>query len=417
MIADSACDIALCRALTHQVAWEADAGMPRKLLHAKASMVKLTASEAAGRVIDRAVQIFGGRGYMREQPVERLYRDIRVDRIWEGTSEIQRMVIANDVHKRGLHQLLDFGGPADPVAVAAREIRPASLAVDAADTEVPWGLWRAAARLGLTAFMLPEAYGGAGMTDTLTACIVQEELSHGCAGIGNLITSGGFYAEPVLALGDEAQRERWLRPLTGEDPPLTALAITEPESGSDGPPIRKMGQRAIPNCELFLDDVFVAEDRRLGEEGQGFSGLMATFDRSRVTLAASATGLARAALEFAVDYAKQRTQFGRPIAEHQAVAFRLADMALRVDASRLLTWRAAERLDRGERATTEAAMAKLHASETAMWCTWAAVQTLGGWGYSREYPVEKWMRDAKLEEIEEGTSDIQRLVISRGLLR
>jgi butyryl-CoA dehydrogenase len=131
MIADSACDIALCRALTHQVAWEADAGMPRKLLHAKASMVKLTASEAAGRVIDRAVQIFGGRGYMREQPVERLYRDIRVDRIWEGTSEIQRMVIANDVHKRGLHQLLDFGGPADPVAAAGGDEAAASVGAHA----------------------------------------------------------------------------------------------------------------------------------------------------------------------------------------------------------------------------------------------------------------------------------------------
>jgi acyl-CoA dehydrogenase len=109
MIADSVCDIALCRGLTHQVAWEADAGMPRKLLHAKAAMVKLTASEAAGRVIDRAVQIFGGRGYMREQPVERLYRDIRVDRIWEGTSEIQRMIVANEVSKRGLDQLLQYG--------------------------------------------------------------------------------------------------------------------------------------------------------------------------------------------------------------------------------------------------------------------------------------------------------------------
>jgi alkylation response protein AidB-like acyl-CoA dehydrogenase len=147
-----------------------------------------------------------------------------------------------------------------------------------------------------------------------------------------------------------------------------------------------MGQRAIPNTELFLDDVFVSFDRRLGEEGQGFAGLMHTFDRSRVMLAASATGLARAALEYAVDYAKQRIQFGKPIAEHQSVAFRLADMALRVDASRLLTWRAASLLDAGARATTEAAMAKLHASETAMWCTWAAVQTLGGWGYSREYP-------------------------------
>ena len=362
---------------------------------------------------------------------------------------------------------------------AAREIRPISLAVDEADTEVPYGVWAKASRVGLTSFMLPEEYGGAGMTDCVTSCIVQEELSHGCSGIGNLITSNGFFAEPILALGDDAQKRRWLSPLAGEDPPMTALAITEPQSGSDaasirtharrvdggyvltgqkawisnggvsrfyvvfatvqpgtghrgitaflvqddddglrcGPPMRKMGQRAIPNAELFLDDVFVAPDRRIGDEGQGFSGLMHTFDRSRVTLAASATGLARAALEYAVAYAKQREQFGKPIGQHQAVGFRLADMALRVDASRLLTWRAAQLLDRGERATTEAAMAKLHASETAMWCTWAAVQTLGGWGYSREHPVEKWMRDAKLEEIEEGTSDIQRLVISRALLR
>ncbi len=362
---------------------------------------------------------------------------------------------------------------------AAEEIRPVSRAVDEADTEVPWEVWRKAAKLGLTSFMIPEQYGGEGMTDCLTGCVVQEELSHGCAGIGNLITSNGFFAEPVLALGDEAQRERWLRPLTGDDPPLGAVAITEPQSGSDaasirttarrvqrgytlsgqkawisnggvarfyivfatvapgsgyrgitafvvedgdagfscGEPIRKMGQRAIPNTELFLDDVFVPEDRRLGEEGEGFRGLMKTFDRSRVTLAASATGLARAAFEFSAAYAKERVQFGKPIAEHQAVGFRLADMALRIDASRLLTWRAAKMLDRGENATTEAAMAKLHASETAMWCAWAAVQTLGGWGYSREYPVEKWMRDAKLEEIEEGTSDIQRLIIARGILR
>ena len=362
---------------------------------------------------------------------------------------------------------------------AAREIRPVSLAVDEADTQLPREVWDKAAALGLTSFMIPEELGGGGMTDCLTGCIVQEELSFGCAGIGNLLTSNGFFAEPVLVLGDEEQQRRWIAPLTGERPPFTALAITEPEAGSDaasirtvarrdgdgyvlsgqkawisnggvarftvvfatvepgsgskgitafvledgdegfsaGPPMRKMGQRAIPSAELFLDDVRLDADRRLGPEGEGFRALMTTFDRSRVTLAASATGLARAALEFAVDYARERVQFGRPIAEHQAVAFRLADMALRVDAARLLTWRAAKLLDAGERATTEAAMAKLHASETAMWCTWAAVQTLGGWGYSREYPVEKWMRDAKLEEIEEGTSDIQRLIISRGVLR
>ena len=142
---------------------------------------------------------------------------------------------------------------------------------------------------------------------------------------------------------------------------------------------------------------------------------MRTFDHSRIVLAAAATGLARAALEYAVDYAKQRQTFGRPIVTHQAVGFRLADMATRVDAARLLTWRAAKLFDAGAPVTKEAAMAKLFASETAMWSTWAAVQTLGGWGYQRDYPVEKWMRDAKLEEIEEGTSDIQRLVIARRL--
>ena len=361
---------------------------------------------------------------------------------------------------------------------AEREIRPVSQAVDEADTETPWELWYKAASLGLTSFMLPEEYGGGGLTDCLTGCVVQEELCWGCSGIGNLITSGGFFAETILELGSDEQKRRWLEPIAGERPPLAALATTEPASGSDaasmqttaaseeggyrlrgqktwvsngglaeyyvvfatvapgtgsrgitaflvekgdpgvsfGAPMRKMGQRAIVNAELFLEDVKLPEDRRLGTEGQGFYGLMRTFDRSRITLGAAATGLARAALEYAVEYAKTREQFGKPIAEHQAVAFRLADMAVRVDAARLLVHRAARKLDAGAEVTKEAAMAKLYASEAAMWCTWAAVQTLGGWGYSREYPVEKWMRDAKLEEIEEGTSDIQRLVISRRLL-
>ena len=362
---------------------------------------------------------------------------------------------------------------------AEREIRPISLAVDEADIETPWEVWYKAAELGLTSFMLPEEVGGLGLADCLTGCLLQEELSHGCSGIGNLITSNGFFAEPVVQLGTPEQQERWLTPLAGDRPPLTALATTEPGVGSDaaaitttarrvdggyvldgqkawisnggvasfyvvfatvapgtgsrgitafvlersdaglsfGSPMRKMGQRAIVNTELFLEDCFVATERRLGEEGQGFRGLMKTFDRSRVNLGASATGLARAALEYARDYASEREQFGKPIAQHQAVAFRLADVAMRVSASRLLVHDAARRLDAGEPATAEAAMAKLFASETCMHATWAAVQTLGGWGYSREYPVEKWMRDAKLEEIEEGTSDIQRLIIARELFR
>lgn len=361
---------------------------------------------------------------------------------------------------------------------AEREIRPISLAVDEADTETPWEIWYKAAALGLTSFMLPERLGGGGMTDSLTQAVVQEELCFGCSGIGNLITTNGFFAKPVLVLGTDEQAERWVTPLCGERPPLTALASTEPGVGSDaaaittnatrvdggyvlrgqkswiscagpaeyyvvfatvapgtrsrgitafvvekgdpgftiGPPMRKMGQRALVNAELFFEDCFVPEDRRLGDEGEGFRGLMRTFDLSRITLGAAATGLARAALEYAVEYAKTREQFGKPIAEHQAVAFRLADMAVKVEASRLLVRSAARKADAGGDVTLDAAMAKLHASEAAMWCTWVAVQTLGGWGYSREYPVEKWMRDAKLEEIEEGTSDIQRLIISRRLL-
>jgi acyl-CoA dehydrogenase len=360
---------------------------------------------------------------------------------------------------------------------AVREIRPISLSVDEADTEMPWEIWRQAAALGLTAYMLPEEYGGGGMTDVFTQCLVQEELCYGCSGIGNLITSGGFFAEPVLELGSDEQKHRYLEPLCSDDPPLTALATTEPDAGSDaasmqtaavpagdayvlsgqktwisnggladfyvvfatvapgtrskgvtafvvekgdegvsfGAPMKKMGQRAIVNAEMFLAGVELPVERRLGEEGQGFYGLMRTFDRSRIVLGAAATGLARAALEYAVEYAATRSQFGKPILEHQAVGFRLADMATRVDAARLLVWRAAKAIDAGRAVPKEAAMAKLFASEAAMWCTWAAVQTLGGWGYSREYPVEKWMRDAKLEEIEEGTSDIQRLIISRRL--
>jgi acyl-CoA dehydrogenase len=359
----------------------------------------------------------------------------------------------------------------------AAEIRPAARAVDDADVETPWALWRLAAKAGITAYMLPEEYGGGGLTDVFTQCLAQEELSAADAAIANLLTSGGFFAEPVLALGTPEQKERWLRPLTTDDPPMTALAVTEPGAGSDsaaittkarrvgggykltgqkawisnggvadfyvvfatmdasrrsrgvtafliakgapgltfGAPMRKMGQRAIVNTPVFLDEVFVPDVDRLGAEGEGFRGLMRTFDASRTTLAASATGLARACLELATGYARERTQFGKPIIEHQAVAFRLADMATRIEASRLLTWRAAKILDAGGDATAASAMAKLHASETAMFCSWAAVQTLGGNGYSREFLAEKWMRDAKLEEIEEGTSDIQRMIIGRSL--
>lgn len=360
---------------------------------------------------------------------------------------------------------------------AEREIRPRARAVDEADIESPLDLWAKAAQVGLASYMLPAEYGGGGVTELVTQCLVQQELCYGDIGIGNFLTSSAFFAEPVLALGNEDQKKRWITPLTAEQPPITAVAVTEPGVGSDsaslqtravrdgdhyvlngqktwisnapyaewivvfatidptlrsrgvtaflverdmpgvtiGQPMRKMGQRGIVNAEVFLDNVRVPLDNRLGEEGKGFYGLMRTFDGSRILIGAGATGLSRAALDATVKYARERTQFGKPIIEHQAVAFRIADMAARTDVSHLVTMRAARLFDAGLPVAAESAIAKLTASENTTWVTNAALQTHGGWGYSREYLVEKWLRDAKLEEIEEGTSDIQRLIISRSL--
>ncbi|WP_251016704.1 acyl-CoA dehydrogenase family protein [Streptomyces sp. ISL-99] len=284
---------------------------------------------------------------------------------------------------------------------AREEIRPRARAVDEADIETPWDLWRKAAKVGITGFMLPEEYGGGGFTDVFTQCLVQEELCVGDLGIGNLLCSNGFFADPLMELGSPEQKREWLTPLTGPDTPMTSLATTEPGSGSDaasivttatrttggyringqkswisnageaeqyvvfaktdpslrsrgvtaflfrkdtpgvvfGEPMRKMGQRAIVCREIFFSDAFVPEADRLGAEGRGFSGLMRTFDISRAVLGAATTGVARAAYEYARDYAKTRQQFGKPIIEHQAVAFRLADMRTRVEQARLMTWR------------------------------------------------------------------------------
>jgi len=362
---------------------------------------------------------------------------------------------------------------------AERDLRPIARAVDEADVEPQIEVVHKAAAIGLAAYMLPEEYGGGGIESLVTDCLIVEELSWGDGGLGALVTSGGFFAGPILELGSEEQKSRLLAPLCSERPPLTALATTEPDHGSDaagmttlatrvdggyrlrgqktwvsnggiaehyivfaqtvpgsrsrgitafviglgdegvafGEPMRKLGDRGIVNAELFLDDAFVPDANRIGEEGQGFSGLMRTFDKSRIVLASGCVGIARAAYEYAAKYARERVQFGKPIVEHQAVGFRLADVATRIDAARLLTWRAAEAFDRGENVSAHASMAKLYASEACMFATWAAVQTLGGWGYSREYLVEKWCRDAKLEEIWEGSSDIQRLIISRAIAR
>jgi acyl-CoA dehydrogenase len=361
---------------------------------------------------------------------------------------------------------------------ARDEIRPVALRYDETE-EYPRELVEKAAALGLTCYDLPQAYGGGGVVNLLDNLLVIEELTWGDSPIALSISQGGFFAGPLLAIGSEEQRERWLPPLCGPAPPATALAITEPGAGSDaaaiattatradggyvldghkkfignapivdlcvvfatvapgtrskgitafvvergdpgfeiGERLPKMGSRCFPAGELRFEGCFVPADRRLGEEGEGFSGLMRCFDRARVQLAGNSLGIGRAALEHAVGHARSRHAFGRPIGEFQAVSFRLADAKLKLDQARLLAHHAARLADEGRPFSTEAAMAKLAASEAACFAAWVATQTLAGAGYIRDSPVQKWLRDATLDQIWDGTSDIMRLVIARSLLR
>ena len=359
---------------------------------------------------------------------------------------------------------------------ADRELRPVALAYDESE-EFPRDLLDRAAGLGLTCYDLPGAYGGGGLERLEDQIRVIEELTWGDSPIALVVAQGGFFAGPLLALGSEEQKRRWLPLVCSERPPACAVAITEPDAGSDaaaiatratrvdggyvldghkrlignapvvdlcvvfatvepgsrskgitafvvergdeglviGPTLPKMGSRCFPAGELRFERLFVSVDRRLGDEGEGFSGLMRVFDRSRVQLAANSLGIGRAALEEAIAYAKARHAFGRPIHEFQAVSFRLADARLRLDQARLLARLAARLADDGEPFSTEAAMAKLAASEAAVFATGAAVQTLAGAGYVRDSLVQKWYRDAKLDEIWDGTNDIMRLLIARSL--
>src|SRR6266545_1405302 len=319
---------------------------------------------------------------------------------------------------------------------ASQELRPVALHYDETE-EFPWELVHKAAEVGLTCYDLPVKYGGGGVETLRESCLILEELAWGDSPIALVITQGGFFAGPVLALGNEQQKQRWLPPLCGPRPPACALAITEPEAGSDaaaittqatrvaggyvlnghkkfignapvadlcvvfatvapgsrskgitafvvergddgfalGDRLPKMGSRCFPVGELHFEDCYVPDDRRLGEEGQGFSGLMQVFERARVQLAPNSLGIGRAALEHAVAYAKEREAFGQPIHEFQAVSFRLADAKLKLDQARLLMQHAAELADAGEPFGTEAAEAKLAASEAAWFATWAASQS------------------------------------------
>jgi acyl-CoA dehydrogenase len=360
---------------------------------------------------------------------------------------------------------------------AEKTIRPAAPEADEQEA-VPWAVLEKAAEVGLLTYHLPEAYGGGGVTSVLTRAIVDEEIFWGCAGVGSIIGGIGLCATPILLAGTPEQQARIL-PLFCRPGRVTlgSFALTEPSAGSDAAGIitqayregdhyllqgykslitnagiadvyivfatvdvsrgvngitafiveadrpgvspgkveRKLGIRASQTASLALENVEVPVANRLGQEGEGFRIAMRTFDTTRVHIAAGAVGVARAAYEYAAHYARERTQFGKPIAQFQAISFLLADMAMQIDAARLLTWRAAWLADRGQPCTKEASMAKAFAADTAMRVTTDAVQVLGGYGYTRDYPVEKWMRDAKILQIYEGTTQIQRLIIARQL--
>jgi acyl-CoA dehydrogenase len=355
---------------------------------------------------------------------------------------------------------------------AEKEIRPRAAEYDEHQTH-PADVIAKAHDVGLMNPHIPEELGGAGL-GSMDGAILGEELCWGCAGIGTAIVANILGALPMLIAGTEEQQREWLPPLL-EEPILCSFALTEPEAGSDvsgiqttairhgddyvlngskmfitnaGPSswlivfastdksaghrglsafvvpsdsdgltvekhLDKMGQRATDTSALAFQDVKVPAKNRLGEEGQGFKIAMQTLDHTRPGTAAGAVGVARAAFEHAVEYSRERVQFGQPIAMNQGVNFLVADMAAEIEAARLLVWQAAWLLDQGARATLQSSYAKRFAADTAMKVTTDAVQIFGGYGYIKEYPVEKLMRDAKLFQIYEGTSQIQRLVIAR----
>jgi acyl-CoA dehydrogenase len=355
---------------------------------------------------------------------------------------------------------------------ADREIRPRAAEYDEASTH-PADLIAKAHELGLMNVHVPEEYGGAGLP-CFDGMLIGEELYRGCAGIGTSLVANGLGAGPVIIAGSDEQKREWLPPLV-EEPILCSFGLSEPGAGSDVASMKttavrrgdeyvlngsktfitnaghaawtvvfaktdpskghrgisafvvpmdtpgvtiekhldKMGQRSTDTSAFSLQDVVVPASNRLGEEDQGFKIAMTTLDFTRPGTAAGAVGVAQAAFELAVEYAKERVTFDVPIAMHQGVNFLIADMATEIEAARLLVWQAAWLIDQGVRATLQSSHAKRFAADTAMKVTTDAVQVFGGYGYIKEYPVEKLMRDAKLFQIYEGTSQIQRLVIAK----
>ncbi len=360
---------------------------------------------------------------------------------------------------------------------ADRELKPNARRWDA-EHHFPKDAVKQLSEMGLMGVAVPAEWGGGGM-DNVSYAIAMEEISRGCAGTGVIMSvSNSLYCDPVLKFGTDEQKKEFLAPFArGEK--LGAFALTEPMSGSDaaemrtvavrrggeyvldgtknfitngpqadvvlvfamtdkskkhkgisaflvpsdakgfsrGKPDEKVGIRASGSCSIFFDACALPERFRLAGEGDGFKIAMATLDGGRIGIAGQALGIGRAALEEAVAYAKERKAFGQVIAQFQAIQFMLADMATELDAARLLTWRAASLKDRGVRHSAESAMAKLFASEMAERVTSKALQIHGGYGYVKDFDVERHWRDSRITEIYEGTSEIQRLVISASVLK
>jgi alkylation response protein AidB-like acyl-CoA dehydrogenase len=344
--------------------------------------------------------------------------------------------------------------------------------------EFPWDVYDALVQADFHAIHVPEQYGGAG-GDALAACIVIEEVARGCAASSLIPAVNKLGSLPLLIAGSEELRAQYLpRLASGEG--MFSYGLSEPEAGSDaggmrtravadgddwildgskrwitgagvskfytvmaltdpdkrtrggitafvveaddegfsvGAPEKKLGIKGSPTRELYFDNLRIPDSRRIGEVGSGFQTAMATLDHTRVTIGAQAIGIAQGALDYAVGYAKERKQFGKAIAEFQGLQFMLADMAIKLEAARQLVYAAAAKSERGDADLTFfGAAAKCFASDTAMEITTDAVQVLGGYGYVKDYPVERMMRDAKITQIYEGTNQVQRIVAARQLL-
>ena len=360
---------------------------------------------------------------------------------------------------------------------AAREVAPKAAELDKTG-RWPAEIVKKMAELGLLGVAIPQEHGGAGM-DVLSYALAMEEVSAACASCGVIMSvNNSLFCDPVYKFGNDDQKKRVLAPVARGDK-LGCFGLTEPMSGSDaqtmvtsaektsggwringaknwitngphadwilvfavtdrsGPKVKhtaflvergakgytqnapdhKLGIHAAHSCTVFFENCEVPDANVLGPVGDGFKVAMSTLDGGRIGIACQAIGIARAALDRSVAYAKERKSFGVPIAQHQAIQFMLADMATQVDAARLLAWRAAKMKDKGVRHTMESSIAKLYASEMATRVTHKAIQVHGGYGYSTEFPVERHYRDARITEIYEGTSEIQRIVIAASMLK